>query len=333
LDCYSNGVPNIARDVAFAVLLCQMLFVPVRSFADVSSAHKKPPEEKGHHWRVITFVEASSTGAKKYPSFSLRPDDGTKGLCLDIDFREPDWAKPNMISAQLYREDGETVDSVGGNLNAPIPEGTTMSPSVPGQPAPPPSAWTAQTSFPWGKNNLDESWIEVSMGQERYWLEIPYGYDRNPADPLPPAITAKRPPFAPPIKKSTDHDHIVPWDRVCYDVLPVQNGYSISLNLSNPGDGIGEVVLYKEMSAWDLHTPRTSLMAIDNDGSEIHSTCTSIRLDEDLVSGRDDTFSLYRYPSDDRCWGQMEVKVADKSYRIVVPSSMYNFGQGHPASP
>ena len=317
---------NAQKTTSVAWFIVVAIFVQVCSLADSPSS-----KAKNHRWRVITF--ASPSGDKNYPSFSVRPDDGTKGLCLDIDFRDPEYAKPNMISAILYRENGEAVNSVGGNLNAPSPEGVTVSPWVPGQPAPPPSAWTAQTSFPWGKNNLDESWIEVSMGQEHYWLEIPYGYDRNPQAPLPPAVAEKRPPFTAPMKTKGDHDHIVPWDEVCYDVLPVQNGYSISLNLSNPGDGIGVVVLYREKGPWDLHKPRTMLKAIDSDGTEINSTCTSIRLDEDLEYGRDDTFSLYRYPYDNRCWGQIEVKVDDKSYRIVVPSSMYNFGQGHPASP
>lgn len=323
---------RIAFKTAFGVLLVLMFFAPAHSFADDTSSSKTSLKLKKHHWRIITFAEASPSGANKFPSFSVRPDDGTKGLCLDIDFRDPECTKPNMISARLYRENGEIVDSVGGNLNAPVPEISTMNPYVPGGPVPPPTGWTAQTSFPWGKNNLDESWIEVSMDQERYWLEIPYGYDRNPEDPLPPAITEKLPPFAAPIKKSTDHDHIVPWEQVCYDVLPFQDGNSISLNLSNPGDGVGEVILCLGTRALDLHTPRTVLKAIDEDGTEIDSTCTSIRLDEDLQYGRDDTFSICRYPYYERCWGQIEVKVDAKSYYTVVPSSMYEFGQGHPAS-
>jgi hypothetical protein len=297
--------------------------------ADERTSTKENPIEKGHNWQVITFADASLSSGDKGPGFSVRPDDDNKGWLLEIDFGDPAFDKANMISARLHREDGEIVESVGGNLNAPRPADVTG----PDDFNRPPSEWHAQTSFPWGKNTLDESWIEVSMGQERYWLEIPYGFDRNPKDALPPTIPGKRPHFAAPMKKTTTHDHIVQWDEVSYEILPVQGGYSISLGLCNPGDAIGKLFLYQEKGGWDLHTPRTFLKAIDSDGTEIESRCTGIRLDEDTPYGRDDTFSFNRYPFYDRCWGQIEIRVGTKSYRIVVPSSMYEFGQGHPTRP
>ena len=126
-----------------------MLVARACCFADAPSSHEGPPQDKLHHWRIITFAEASTSGDKKYPSFTVEGDDPTKGMSLGIDFSDPEGTKPNMISARLYRENGESVDSVGGNLNAPVPEPVTVSPPQrPGDPTPPPVAWTAWTSFP-----------------------------------------------------------------------------------------------------------------------------------------------------------------------------------------
>src|ERR1700730_1276120 len=48
--------------------------------------------------------------------------------------------------------------------------------------------------FPWGRNVLKEAWVELRLPGQRYWLEVPYGFTRNPQERLSPAIAPGRPP-------------------------------------------------------------------------------------------------------------------------------------------
>ena len=38
--------------------------------------------------------------------------------------------------------------------------------------------------FPWQRNRFDEAWIELALPHDKFWIEIPYGFTRNPSDPL-----------------------------------------------------------------------------------------------------------------------------------------------------
>ena len=139
------------------------------------------------------------------------------------------------------------------------------------------------------------------------------------------------------MKPSGTNDHQVQWSNVHYEVGEIQNGWWLSLVLSNPFDGQSEVVLYRDdhkvpgpLYLWDLHSPRTQLRITDSNGTVIHGHCMDIRLHEDGMR-RSDTFNLPRYPTRDdaRTWGQLEVTVNDRSYRILVPSSLYEYTHGH----
>jgi hypothetical protein len=287
-----------------------------------------------HRWMVISF---KNTEDKFHPEFSLRPDDKGKGLAFYVDFTPSVAVKDHGVTARLFREGGEVVESVGGDLSDPQPEDQTMSPSVPGKNMKSTDqALSAQSSFPWGKNILEGAWIRVSIAQENYWLEVPYGFDRDPKDPLPPAIPGKAPKPLAAFAKFSSHDHLVPWTTVSYDLGTIQNGWQLTFDQSNDGDGKTEVVLYRDDSAigksmylWNLHSPATRVQAIDSDGTVIDSIGINIHLDEDGFR-REDSFNMNRYGFDDmRCWGKIEVTVGAKSYRTVIPSSLYKFMHGH----
>jgi len=126
--------------------------------------------------------------------------------------------KTNAITARLYRANGEIVEPTADGkklLNTPAGGRHVSGPNW--RPLP-----QVMTRFPWGTNALEECWIEVSMGPERYWLEIPYGFDRNPADPLPPSIPGGPPKFASAMKSLTEHDHVLRWQNVHYDLGEIQ---------------------------------------------------------------------------------------------------------------
>ncbi|HUB68322.1 MAG TPA: hypothetical protein VL981_12630 [Candidatus Methylacidiphilales bacterium] len=272
-------------------------------------------------WRVIDYG-----WTPKIPFFSLWPNNGEQGLYLQIEGLSLDMSKPTHFTARLYRENGEVVDLTPEGkqlLNAPMSISTV---SVPGQP---PVGNMVVTFFPWGPNTLEASWIEVSMGTERYWLEIPYGLDRNPQDPLPPPVPGGPPKIIPAMKHLTSHDHVIHWAGVQYDLDKIHNVWNLSLGQSNLSNGQSEAVLH----CWG-DTLQATLRVLDLHGDGIGiSSVTRIERppDSDADSQPRDVFLLSRIGGDVRCWGQIEITVGSKSCRVVVPSSLYKYTHGHVA--
>jgi hypothetical protein len=251
---------------------------------------------------------------------------------LDIAGIMPGFFKTNVITARLYRADGRIVEPTESErqlLNAPDFVGG-FGRMIPGSTMPA----QVMTHFPWGPNTLEECWIEVSMGAERYWLEIPYGFDRNPEDPLPPSIQGGPPKMVPAMKSLTKHDHVLRWQSVHYDLGKIQNGWRLSLIQSNSVDAAGEVVLYREdvkigtATSWETNSPATALSVLDASGTIIGSHCTDVHI-QDGGMERSNMYDIARNGDDKRCWGQIEISVDNKSYRVVVPSSLYKYAHGH----
>ena len=54
--------------------------------------------------------------------------------------------------------------------------------------------------------------------------------------------------------------------------------------------------------------------------------CMGVRITDDGMR-RYDTFKCFtRSEPDQRCWGTLTAEIDDKSYSVVVPSSLYKFG-------
>jgi len=312
------------------IILCLalVLFVPFSNLFASEPSTTSQPQKLVHNWEYITFPWTSPDG-KYCPTFLCGyGEHNSLGFRLDI--MVPGFFKTNVITARLYRENGEIVEpTVEGKklLNSPI---YINSASMPGEKPNP----QVMTYFPWGTNALEESWIEVSIGTERYWVEIPYGFDRNPADPLPPSIPGGPPKFVPAMKSLTDHDHVIRWQTVHYDLGLIQNGWRLLLIQSNSIDAESEVVLYREdvkigtATSWETNSPATELSVLDASGKIIVSHCTDVHI-QDGGMERSNKYVIARNGDDQRCWGQIEIIVDDKSYRVVVPSSLYKYAHGH----
>jgi hypothetical protein len=190
--------------------------------------------------------------------------------------------------------------------------------------------------FPWGRNALEEAWVELRLPGQRYWLEIPYGFTRNPRDRLSPAIPSAGPPAtAAAMEKLPSGDKILKWSRVRYPYARIQNSWSYELILSNPFDGRAEIVLYRDdcavgmsMFLWNLDTPKTAVTIVEADGGA-HTGLGMARVLHDDGMRRSDTFHFSRVPSDARDWGTIRVRIGDKEYKRMIPSSMYNYTHGH----
>jgi hypothetical protein len=316
------------------------LFCPTASFADESASASKTdsrPQELPTIWKYIDyrFLKPQEEWDGR-PSFLLtsgeRDSQVSRGLRLDImsmvqGFR---FFKTNTITARLYRANGEIVGPTAEGkklLNQPVstswaailPDGG-FSPEV-------------LTYFPWGTNTLGETWIEVSIPPDRYWLEVPYGFDRNPADPLPSSVKGGPPKFIPAMKSLTEHDHVKRWENVHYDLGRTPDGCELSLIQSNPFDGRSKVELYSDHGARNLYSPHTDVRLMDADGSVIDGRCVNLHLDDNHLR-RTDTFDISNRGADDwRCWGQIEIKVDDQAYRVIVPSSLYKYVHGRAFKP
>jgi hypothetical protein len=148
-------------------------------------ATNNPAQTGKHDWAYIQYpwnlpnCPAFLIGWPSDPVPGI-PSEVSRGLRLDVMNISQGLAffKTNAISARLYRADGQILEpTVEGKklLNAPLAASTGFGE----EPNP-----QVLTYFPWGPNVLQESWIEVTIAPERYWLEVPYGFDRNPADSL-----------------------------------------------------------------------------------------------------------------------------------------------------
>ena len=297
-------------------------------------ADNRQPQETTNIWKYIQYPFPSNSLSG--PAFLIgsgeQYDQVSRGLRLDIMDIVPGFRffKTNAITARLYRANGEIVEPTaeGKNyLNAPVGVSSGFMSDL-GEPAP-----QVLTYFPWGTNALEEGWIEVVIGPERYWLEIPYGFDRNPADPLPPAMPGGPPKFFPVMKSLTEHDHVVRWENVHYGLGRTLDDCELSLIQSNPFDAKSDVDLYSDHGARNVYSPHTEVRLQDAEGTEINGRCVNLHLDDNHLR-RTDTFDLIgRGAGDLRCWGQIEIRVDDKIYRVMVPSSLYKYIHGHARQP
>jgi hypothetical protein len=188
--------------------------------------------------------------------------------------------------------------------------------------------------FPWQRNVLEEAWVEFVLPGQRYWVELPYGFTRNPADPLPPEAKRGRPAFPSTMRALDESDRLVPWLHVDYDLGKIQHGWGLTLKLANPFDAQAEAILYrddskvgKSMFLWKLDTPRTTMKIRTTKGRAVEAHAMGIRLHDDGMR-RSDDYSFNRYPADGRDWGTAVIKVDEKTYDCVVPSSLFKYTHG-----
>ena len=194
--------------------------------------------------------------------------------------------------------------------------------------------WSLIYIFPWQRNVMDEAWIEFDLPGQTYWIELPYGFARNPADALPSDGKHSKPVFPSTMKALDDKDRLVPWLNVNYDLGKIQNGWRLSLKLANPFDAQAEAILYRDDSRvgksiflWKLDTPQTAIEIKTQDGGILAAHAMGIRLHED-GKRRSDNYSFNRYPEEGRDWGTVAIKVDNETCKCLVPSSLFKYVHG-----
>jgi len=183
--------------------------------------------------------------------------------------------------------------------------------------------------FPWGRNALDEAWIELRAAGRTYWIEVPYGFARNPDAPELPDRTRGAPVFPATIGPLGDRDALVPWLSVFYDLGPLPNGGRLSLAMENNGDARAKVTLdydaTSRRSPFTLDTPRVT--------AEIQvpeRTVLTGRETGRLLNPRRSIFEFARHSTriPARLWGTVVIEVDGYRTTKTVPSSLFSLLHG-----
>ena len=296
-------------------------------------AHAQEAVASRHDWNRIEYAPlVASWGVDKQARIALRPDAHGLRLDLMIATAEERAALPEKgeLRARLHRDPQPTafvdLDYLAGTGRGEL--------------------WSMQNHyghvFPWGEDRLAEAWLELHVGDRIYWLEIPYGFDRDPGGAIEGVIgKGGVPQLAAAMSELPEGAQIVPWQLVHYDVGEIQNGWRLSVLVSNPFDATTELVLYrddggvgKSIYLWDLREPLTEVTIATGDG-HVRGHAMGLRLHSDWMR-RSDSFQLFRNSSKGRCWGTMKVQVGKHEHELVLPSSMFRYMHGlaephHPA--
>ena len=236
--------------------------------------------------------------------------------------------KPDRTSVRLHLPDGTIVEPKNKQEGSPPASGGAGGVTV-----------SRMFFFPWGPNKLDEAWFEFRIDNRTYWIELPYGFSRDPSAPLAPAEPNAAPPaLAPAMKKIPPEDRIVPWTKIDYDLGPIQNGWRLSFELSNPSDPQCMVTLYSEKmfregKQWELDKPKTSAKVIEDGGGEVRARQIGARVPDPFR--RVDEYSFFRWPNEGRDWGTLTITVDGKPKTAVIPSSLFKYlhGVAEPSHP
>jgi hypothetical protein len=317
--------------ILFTVSLVCLMFAPAFSRLAVAQDKKAPR----HNWHHIAYPSLPNpSDGSRSPGLVLQ-NDKDAGLQLVVSYYVPttkdqhqkELPSAEKITVRLYSADGKITPAQADELSGLVGFGNARG-----------ATYSYIFRLPWKQNVLEEAWIELSLPDQVYWLELPYGFTRNPADPLDQVEARHGRPAFPASMKRGKKDRLVPWLHVHYDLGRIQNNWGLSVNLANPFDAEAEIILYrddsevgKSMYLWELHSPRTAMAIKQLGGGKLQGKGMSIRLHEDGLR-RSDTFKFDRNAGEDeRCWGTATIKVDAKSYECVVPTSLFTYVHGHAA--
>jgi hypothetical protein len=286
-----------------------------------------------HKWEAISYPDLPTPFASGFVATSIRPTEN--GLTLSLSFS---WANDDAEKDGFVPPDGKKIGlalhDAAGNKAEPIESNFDRELIAWGRRGY--SSGSFQCTFPWSENEMSEGWLEIRMPNESFWLEIPYGFTRDPSADTLPVSRNGSPKLPPALEQFPNNTRLVNWKHVVYDIGKIQNRWQLILLHSNSFDASSEILLYrddrkigKSMFLWDLHSPRTKLSIKHANGFTLPSRAMSLRLHDDGMR-RSDTFEFSRNPGNDdfRDWGTITIEVDDKQWVATLPSSMFRYVHG-----
>jgi hypothetical protein len=276
-----------------------------------------------HAWSEIAYAGIPAPDATTRVPLVRLTNQGARGLVFVLEFSAPDseayrFPRDADIVVRLHRPNGQVVE--------PAPDGHR------GQVGVGNAGWESHGYdyvFPWQENILEEAWIECRLFGRTYWVEVPYGFTRNPSDALPPIRALTGPPVLAPAVKTMNvkRDEILPWAYASYDLGQIQNAWSASVHVANPFNPQADIVIG---GVSDLHAPRTSIEISSSDSRRpLMSREVGIRFPHDSLLRIDSfVFNTNGSSREERVWGTARVTVDDRSYQFTLPSSLFKYVHG-----
>jgi len=287
---------------------------------------------ENHKWSAIFYPDLScefANGAAS-PVLGVADQPDKKGLEFYLSFRwtqadeqNEAFAAPDgkVMQLRLHHADGSVVTPSQSNFNQPFPRGSHTGRDSHG---------AFSCVFPWTKNHMQEAWLELAFPDQTYWIEIPYGFTRDPSSAVLPTSNGGRPALAPAMKNLPKNSRIVNWKDVFYKIGTVEKDFWVSLRQSNPSDARSQIILGREVTRrWDLNSPATGVTIHHRSGSTLTGRAKGNRLSES-DSYRTDDFEFGRDSSVEaiRDWAKIVVSVGDRQWNATVPSSLFRHGHG-----
>jgi hypothetical protein len=279
-------------------------------------AHAEDAKAARHNWSEITYPDLPATEVgSPVPGFVLRNGkaDGMQFIIYYVFVKVGQKGQGKLppiekITIRLHTPDGKASDAKA--------EGVGMLGGLA-------TVFEYKFRFGWRPNVLEEAWIEVGLPKQTYWVEVPYGFTRNPADPLEPAERRSGPPKLPPTVKPGKADWLVHWFDVRYDGDSVKGAYSVWLVISNPFSPEFDVMLYHDGDRLKLDSPRTEMELMTSPKSSYVGKRTGIQLVNGEMTRRDSFRLDGQYANNKRIWGTVRVKLNGKAFDEIVPSSLF----------
>jgi hypothetical protein len=173
--------------------------------------------------------------------------------------------------------------------------------------------------FDWGRNALDEAWIELQAAGRTYWVELPYGFARNPADPQTTDPAVGLPQFPAEMRALTEKDVLVPWMSVRYKLG------GVTLEMIDACDGRARVTLDGSRSATaSLDSPHIAVEIRRADGRVLagREIARSIGPRQSVF----DFSRLFGRNTASRTWDTVIVDIEGARTTFAVPSSLFMLG-------
>ena len=272
----------------------------VLSFTVASGGHTKRPQEEPSHLRLDM-------------RWSPRHDVPLPTPIADVSLPAP-IADPALIVVTLHTGDGKVVTLQRGL-------GWMGTGNARGM------QWHLIYILPWSRNALDEAWFEVRVPGQTWWVELPYGFARNPEDPEIPDRDRGEPRFPPSMLPLGEKDILVPWLAAEYEMGRIHDGSLLYVKLGNPFGGSASVSLYRDQPQTGpdrrltLDAPRIAV-SIEAGGDTFTGRELGRRLSDDGHTRTDD----FTYGTDwlrGRAYGTVTITVDGQRYGVRVPSSLF----------
>jgi hypothetical protein len=297
-----------------------------------------------HRWESISYPKLSPWRKDLTRPKVEVENAGKKGMRITFSYDTPSEVEqkahgkvdPERVEAHFYQHKADAMKLMG-DFSCKTPDGSGPD-------------WTERSfccrhvyEIPWGPNNMSEAWVALQFRDHRFWVEIPYGFTRDPEDPLGWDGSTGRAAFPIPRGELTREDLVIPWEFVTYRLDDLPKGVGAWVNIANPFDASVELG-FSRMDG-DVRAPRAmvavsarreqaaALGAPRAQDWKMNGYCTALALGPDSTRTQ-----LYHFPrcnlnSDARQWGTLLLTVGNSTRNFAIPSSLFQYVHGHAPKP